>query len=501
VIIALFSIIGNSIKVSSIGSTVVWSDLVNGLFTDVVYNMYISKYYLQAFLIVIFLILCVVFLIRSGKFRIRKENRIILGILACIAFGCAWNSLNNKEVLATEENKATFESFKDQLSVQGPGPYILYSKISTIMNKPLDYNEAEMKRIVKKYKKLASENTNYQKNGKVIYILSEAFCDPTKFSGTTWKKDPMPTIRQLQSEHGGYMLSPVFGAGTANVEYSALTGFDYSTLNQSLNAYSYLEQAPSRSSSIVQTGNSQGLESTAIHPYLPSGYGRGKVLPQMGFKNIYFRDEMNKKFPLDRLEGYTSDETFLGYVYQSITKNNTDSTLFHTISMQNHYPYVAQEKGDISAKDSLLKNESEVSDGHHLAMYARGVSETDSAIKEFLDKLKKEDDNITVIFYGDHYPSLNKSLYEDNTPNISDDDFANKHLTTYFVWNNHGNYATNKKQVISPSYLSAIGVKSSYKKVPAFYNFLDKMSEEIPAFNVNNNVFLNENVKSTKLSA
>ena len=94
------------------------------------------------------------------------------------------------------------------------------------MKEPAHYNEKEIQAIikdVKETKKTGSGKPN------VIMVMSEAFWDPTWMKGVTFSEDPIPYFHQLQKEStNGLMISPVYGGGTVNTEFEALTGMSTS---------------------------------------------------------------------------------------------------------------------------------------------------------------------------------------------------------------------------------------------------------------------------------
>ena len=127
---------------------------------------------------------------------------------------------------------------------------------------------------------------------------------------------------------------------------------------------------------------------------------------------------------------YVSDKSTYKSAYEAISA--TDSNQFvQIITMQNHMPYKNwyvnnQYKVKSTDPDSRLgKTETE-----SIETYAKGVSLTDKATKEFLDKLNKLDKPVTVVFYGDHLPGIYSTASKDSDNSIA------LHETDYFIWSN-----------------------------------------------------------------
>ena len=125
-------------------------------------------------------------------------------------------------------------------------------------------------------------------NGKkpnVIFVMSEAFWDPTLLTNVTFSEDPVPTIHRLQKESStGYLLSPQFGGGTSNVEFEVLTGNSMSFLpGGSIPYQQYISKPiPSLASYFAD----QGYKSMGIHSYEGWFWDRNKVYKELGFESF-----------------------------------------------------------------------------------------------------------------------------------------------------------------------------------------------------------------------
>lgn len=103
--------------------------------------------------------------------------------------------------------------------------------------------------------------------------------------------------------------------------------------------------------------------------------------------------------------------SFVDRILLEVNKNDK-STFINSVSMQNHYPYTEATKGKLKQDDNLLENYQDIVDGDQLALYARGVKKMDTTIDLLIQKLTELDQPTTVVFYGDHGPALNQSLYD-----------------------------------------------------------------------------------------
>ena len=64
-----------------------------------------------------------------------------------------------------------------------------------------------------------------------------------------------------------------------------------------------------------------------------------------------------------------------------------------------------------------------------MATYIKGTQYTDQAVKKFIGQIDKIKKPITIVFYGDHYPSILSQNYTGKYP-------VQMHSTRYFIYSN-----------------------------------------------------------------
>ncbi|MFK4893391.1 LTA synthase family protein [Lactococcus petauri] len=451
---------------------VMWADFNSGLFWDVVWNMYLKQNY--PYIILSFVIVVLLFYFMHTKkisiltFQTRMRQILIGGI------GLVTILVLVGKVFVTTVHSRSFEE-------QGSLVYFISSRevdamsSSGILNQ---YSQEKMEKIVKKYEEEFSTKKNFGKDDEtVITVLSESLADPKSFSGISWKEDPMPNFRKLQNASGGYLQSTMFGGGTTNVEFSVLTGFNYSFFNQQINAFDYLNQNPDRNQSIAQYKG----DNIAMHTHMKTGYHRADVLPNLGFSKFTGREDFLKMEETSSAvyyaEGYLSDYTLFDQILNEVSSSTEKNLLVHGLSMQNHYPYTEDLKGKLENKDVLISGNNLNAEQKQLALYARGVKKTDEALGTFIQSLEALDRNVTVIMYGDHYPALDNSVYMKYPVKSDENKLINDHSTPYFVWKNHNRKSENVSKSVTPEGLAVLAMKEGNTKVPVFYQFVDKLEK------------------------
>lgn len=369
--------------------------------------------------------------------------------------------------------------------------FLSLSKVKA-MDKPDNYSQKTMQSLAKKYAQEA-QAINHTRSGEltdntVIMILSETFSDPTRVPGVSFSLDPIPNIRNLKNTTtSGFMLSPGYGGGTANIEYQALTGLNLANFNDSL-IVPYQQLVPNQNN--PYSFNQIWMErygknaSTAVHPFQQSMYLRNINYRKFGFSYLYTLDS---KVPLEHTgcidrSPYVSDSE----AYQSILdlldkqQDSNSSQFLQLVTMQNHMPY-----GDYYDNNEFLDaNISEdLSDGErwNINTYTKGINWTDQETAVFLSQLDQIDKPITVIFYGDHLPGI----YD-----TADMDKNNKtvlHETDYFIWSNSVSPSHDTKvnpittAYTSSNYFMPLAAEHMNAKVSPYLAMLTELQQEVPA--------------------
>ncbi len=355
-----------------------------------------------------------------------------------------------------------------------------------VMEEPKNYSEATMKKVAARYaaeaKTINASRSNNLTDSTVVYILSESFSDPSRVPGIKLNEDTMPNIRSIkQNTTSGLMLSSGYGGGTANLEYMGLTGLSTANFSSSLTSpYQQLVPSETWTPTINQLWGS-AANSIAFHPYEPSMYSRATNYKKFGFSHFYAlqgSDIIKYQSKIGK-SPYVSDESTYKSAYEAIS--GTDSNQFvQIITMQNHMPYknwYANNQYKVTSTDSdteLGKTETE-----SIETYAKGVSLTDKATKEFLDKLNELDKPVTVVFYGDHLPGIYKTASKDT------DNSVVLHETDYFIWSNKASGTQGTKvsnsEYSSPNFFIAQTEEHMDAKVSPYIAFLTLMHEKIAA--------------------
>ncbi|MBM6691911.1 LTA synthase family protein [Bifidobacterium pullorum subsp. saeculare] len=356
------------------------------------------------------------------------------------------------------------------------------------MEQPEDYSEETMQAVAKRYAAAADDinatRTANLTDSTVVMILSESFSDPTRIPNVTFSVDPMPNIRAIKdATTSGLMLSPGYGGGTANIEYQALTGLNMANFDESmLSVYQQLVPTQEEPYSFNRIWSEQYGESgsVAFHPYYKNMYLRDHNYDRFGFSELLTLDSDPAIEHQDHIDAspYVSDAASYANVLDAI--NSQDHPQFiQLVTMQNHSGY-----GDYYATNEFREADlSPLDDDERwqIENYAKGLSLTDQATAEFLNSLNTIDKPVTVIFYGDHLPSIY------TTANADPDNTLTLHETDYFIWSNQASASTNGKvsgehtAFSSSNYCMSLAAEHMNATVSPYLALLTELQREIPS--------------------
>lgn len=379
-----------------------------------------------------------------------------------------------KHVIHFDDEKAADYGFNPSIIYRRHGfiSGFLYYTGADFMSHDFAYSKQDMESIRLKYEKVAQGINQKRKHDfqdqKVVYILSESFSDPSKIQFLGVDNSPIPKINELKKDTmSGTMLSRSIGGGTANMEYSSLTSLNLALFSPQITV-PYTSVIPSQKNTVHSVLDLYS-EHTAytIHPYTPNLYRRTDVLKKLGFKAIISEDNMQETNLIGNSNFYSDESAYNEALYTFDTKEKTN--FIQIITMQNHGPNYQE----FDNREVATVNSDSISDDMKTTVnnYMKGLNITDDATIDFLEKLDGYDENVTVLFYGDHLPyyylSIGKEL--DNSQLLE---------TEFFVYNSKMKNSHINYDSLSPLFFTNIVAKSNNSKISPFYALLEQLLNE-----------------------
>lgn len=501
--------IANSIKVEERNSIIIPSDLnflssgAGGKLLSFIpdsFQSLIGSTIRQLVLLVILIIVLNHFDCRRSFISPTKHRRIAAAVrvaLCCVyVLGTVWfassmlvtGTVGQKIDARFNDQPALYDSRTD---AQVNGVVVAFTHLldNKVMDEPANYSRQTMEDLASRYAAQAdainATRTENMTDSTVIMILSESFTDPTRVPGTQWNEDPVPYLHQLQQQTtSGLMLSSGYGGGTANMEYMSLTGMALPNFSAGLST-PYQQLVPKEKwtpsfNQLWQQGDSIG-----IHPYYSTLYGRKIVYKKFGFRSLRTLDNPDDPFTtmlntIDR-NPYVSDAATYNSVMAEL-QDHQSPEFINVMTMQNHLPYTDwYDNNQFHVTDAATGEDFPEDEESAANTYAKGLNYTDQALQNFLAQLDQLDRPVTVIWYGDHYPSAFATANSDPANTLA------LHETDYFIWSNAASASAGVKlsdedaAYSSSNFFMAQAAEHMNAKVSPYLAFLTRMHQQIAA--------------------
>ena len=483
--------VANRLKVMYRSEPILPSDLMFLTNTKELLSMITTKLLVGVVVVLVIIIGgCIAFEHFFGKnfLRFKPIPRVIMVILGVMSIGSFYTANREGSIMNTVINKVGYSNFDANINwsanTNGPMLTFLCNMHIDAMKEPSDYSKKTMTKLVKKYQNVADEINQDRPNDNLsdqtlIFVLSESFSDPSRVPNIKLNQDPIPNIQKIKSENtSGLMLSSGYGGGTANMEYMTFTGLAFNQFSKSLQSpYTQLVVKQKNPINIVDSFK----DSAAIHPYYGNFYDRSTVYQRFGiksFRNINSTGDLALKYT-STVDGgtYVSDDSAYKDALWQINQAK-GGQFINLVTMQNHMPYT----NDYPDNQFKTTGKGAGKNLQQVSNFAKGLSFTDTATKEFLEKLDTIQKPITLVWYGDHLPGIydGNSMYDYNVV---------QHETDYFVYSNkyalEHNYGTKKlskaTDYTDPNGFIPLALRQMKQQVTPYYALLTEVQEKASA--------------------
>ena len=363
---------------------------------------------------------------RREKVRYRKAFPAVLLIIA-LAFGSI-NVGMRTGVLDTFFGNLAY-AYRDN----GMPYSFMITWVKTGIDKPSNYSEESIRGIFKNgemgddriYTPGVDDDTDVEKKPNIIYLQMESFIDPNMVEGFEYSKDPVPYFRELMKNYtSGYITVPAVGAGTANVEFEAITGISARFFGPG--------EYPHKSILTEQTCESAaydmkqlGYSSHAIHNHRGAFYNRNTVFKNLGFDTFTCLEYMSNvaKTP----KNWAKDNVLTENIVDALESSEGPDYIY-TISVQGHGKYPSEEvieDPEIEVTDAPSEEQKWAYE-----YFANQMYEMDQFLKDLTARFEKYDEDIVLVIYGDHLPALNMTAEMMESGDL--------YKTQYVIWDNFG---------------------------------------------------------------
>ena len=336
------------------------------------------------------------------------------------------------------------------------------------VRKPENYSEELVNNTLSE---VNTTSDNYKKPN-VIFIMSESFGDFRTFESSFDLSYYYESFDQIAKENFvGNCVVPTFGGYTPRTEFELLFGLPVYSLNTPSIPHNLLTDS-NLSNSIPSYFKSLGYTTTYIHPFSGSFYSRNSIYGGYGFDNLFFEEDMENEST--RFKRYIDDYSVFEKIKKQLKQDNGPSYIF-TTTMQNHQPYYDDESTvDVTANTNELE------------YYLEGVKKTSDDLKQFLEWLNDFDEDVILVFVGDHYPFFTPTSDIYSHFGINSNTTENLYNQKYILYNNYNkDFSYLNDQTISTFYIPYVVIESLGTPLDNFSSTMINHIETTPIYSPN----------------
>jgi hypothetical protein len=261
--------------------------------------------------------------------------------------------------------------------------------------------------------------------GPILIVQGESFMDASRLHPSL--ADALPAFQRLRREavSHGKLSVPCWGANTIRTETAVLTGLPERVFGlDRFNPYAaFLDPTLP---SLARAARDAGYVTICVHPFDMRFYERHRALRMLGFDHLIGKEAFENAA---RDGQYVADVEVARKVAELITLHGR-RTLVLAITMENHGPWSGMT--DLARSLELPLPLADLPDAEPFGRWLRHAQGTDAMLPILTDCLHNVADATGesgwLMVYGDHQPSLAKSL---QSLGVKDTD------TDYLIWRTH----------------------------------------------------------------
>lgn len=419
---------------------------------------------------------CLLLVQQLCTYRIRQRWTRLIGSGVMLAAVVAFGSL-----LQQEDAVAAMQLYDQMLmpnAVQKSnglaGAFTMELKYLKV-ERPKDYDAQECQALLAGYS--SPDTASRQKLPHIIVIMDEAFSDMSYLGESLSDQGYMPFFNSLLGTPdtvSGRLHVSVLGGNTANTEFEFLTGNTMAYMPTG--SIPYQQFIDGSLLSLASQLRERGYQTVAMHPYYATGWHRNQVYPWMGFEKLCFIEDYTDA---EYVRKYVSDRSDFQQLIREYENREPDKPLFlFNVTMQNHGGY--GQAFDNFTPDIQVKN----IESQALSNYLSLVHMTDTALKELIDYFEKQDEEVLLVFFGDHQPNdtVAAPVWEQqglSAKTLTPEQEALRYEVPFLIW---ANYDIEEKQDVetSANFLALEVLRQAGLEREGYYAYLEELEQEYP---------------------
>lgn len=307
---------------------------------------------------------------------------------------------------------------------------------------------------------------------RIIMVMNEAFSD-LRTVGLDGRIDVMPFVDSLtENAVQGSLYVSVFGGGTCNTEFEALTGNTLAFMGNG--AYPYTENVTRATFSLASYFRDMGYDTQAFHANEPQNWNRDMVYPNLGFAAFHsIMDYAQALEEVPFLHTHPADAADYAYIEAVDGESDGRPRFLFNVTMQNHSGYERWE--DVEKDASVLEYGANLYTDAQV--YLSLIRASDDEVRRLVETYRDSDEPTMIVFFGDHQPGLPAFALNDIYTNVGG--FLDWYKAKFFIWTNYETEAARDVE-ISANYLPWLVLKLGNFPLPPYARMLEAVHERYP---------------------
>lgn len=443
-----------------------WDFSALGTALDVASNYEISiNYIMVCSLIVCAMLYITMHFVPKSKLKINKwyvAYPIIVIVVALFFNSIGSYYLWDIRLLSTFQNEGTTLTFTG----------LVRQYIENQPTKPDGYSTEKLDEIKEEYSKKAKESVNPDgtKPTTIIQVMNESYSN-LDVGGTNYAENMTPFYDSLENTVRGNLYVSVRGGGTCNTEYETLTG--NTTAFFQAGVYPYNMYMNRNVPSIVSYMNQNDYTTTGIHLGKATNWNRRTAYQKLQFEDTVFAETFDG---LDTIHGYPTDEQDFETVIENYEEHKGEKQYIFNVTYQNHGSYKNADDLQQTVDLSGYGYENYDTAENYLSL----IKLTDEAFQQLIEYFQNVDENVMIIMYGDHQPSLGSAsdrLFFPTSGTPEED--IKQYITPFLIW---ANYDIEDQTIdkLSANYLSSLILHTANMELTPYQQFLYDLKDSFP---------------------
>ena len=400
-----------------------------------------------------------------------KKRLVFRGIMvaaAVLLFFIGINTSTFKNLNSFAWDGVLMKSFHEE----GMVLTFLKSAYNSGVEKPEGYSREKVERYLEEYKESSLEEDGDPIHPvNIIMVMNEAFTD-LRTVGLNEKINVMPFIDSLDknTEEGSLYVS-VFGGGTCNTEFEALTGNSLAFLGAG--AYPYTENVTESMFSLAAYFKKKNYITEAFHANNANNWNRNMVYPFLGFDAFHSIEDYESSGNLTYLHDQPADISDYDYMGAVEKKYSGSNRFLFNVTMQNHSPY--DRWLDVKKDKSVEQYGLELYVDSQI--YLSLIKASDDEVSQLVKTYENSDEPTMIIFFGDHQPGLPETAIQEIYTSV----YSNLDLykSKFFIWTNYDTKAKHDEHV-SANYMPLLVLDRGNFQLPPYVQMLKEVHEKYP---------------------